>query len=730
MIVEVLLPVPLDKRFDYRLPETMTACFGQRVLVEFGQQKQQVGIVVAVRELTQKDDENTSLKSVLSVLDEFAIVDAAWWQLIQFAARYYAEPLGKAFKNALPKRLRSAEPMNIPQAFAYTLTELGKATLNENALPSNAKRQQQLLALCHDSALPLSESVLRQAGFGKPDWTKLVDKGWLSQQATSHYHDNSPIKQPNYALNTEQKQVIAAIKKTASHYQAHLIYGVTGSGKTEVYMNLIESAISLGQQVLLLVPEIALTPQMLSRFTERFGQRVAAYHSGLSDVARRDVFLAARNGDLPILIGTRSAIFVPMPELGLILIDEEHDLSYKQQEGFLYHARDLALYRARQANLNVVMGSATPSLESLSNVATGKIIQHELTERATDSILPEIIMVDRRGHGRQEVLAKSVQQAMRQVLQRGEQVLLFINRRGFAPVMMCGDCGWSSECPSCSVHQTAHMSQRQLCCHHCGHISALPIRCPDCHSADIYFAGVGTEKVEAQLHQQFPQQRILRLDRDKQRTAKQLDAALAQIHAGEVDIIVGTQLVVKGHHFPQVTMVCVVDADSALFSSNFRAEEQLYQQLIQVAGRAGRESHTGRVYIQSTVPSHAVFHAMLKQDYLGYAKTLLADRISHELPPQHALTLIKTSAKEKQTVLDYLRAIKDALREHNESIVVLGPVPLAIEKVNHRYQAQLWLSAKEKKTMQQALPLVSQIIRHFDSTNRYQTIIDVDAMLS
>ncbi len=719
----VLLPVALDRPFDYEL--TQPATIGQRVLVEFGRAGKSVGLIVAINR-NDETPRSYTLKPVLAVLEDFAVVNAPWWSLLRFASRYYAEPLGKALKNAFPKRLHEAKALALPTCEFYSLSEAGQRALTQAQLPKNAVRQRRFLQTLSDKpAITLAE--LRQLAFSKTDVNKADTAGYLRIKSCSPYAEQTPVVPADYPLNAEQQSVIDAITSSLTGFQGHLLEGVTGSGKTEVYIQLIAKAIENGGQVLLLVPEIGLTPQMLARFTARFGKRVASYHSGMSDVVRRDVFLSAMSGELPILIGTRSAIFVPMADLRLILIDEEHDLSYKQQEGFLYHARDLALFRAQQAGINVVMGSATPSLESLYNVSVGKLCPHTLRHRATQAALPAIHLIDRRGHSRDTVLADKVQQQMRLALQRGEQVLLFLNRRGFSPVMGCGHCDWRSDCPNCSVFQTAHIRLRQLCCHHCGHVERLPLKCPKCGDSDIYFMGAGTEKLEAQLHQQFPTHRILRLDRDNQTTAKQLDKALARIHAGEVDIILGTQLVVKGHHFPKVTLVCVVDADSALFSSDFRAEERLYQQLIQVAGRAGRE-RSGHVYVQSSVPEHPIFHALMRHDYQAYAQTLLAERQQFALPPFTAIALVKASAREQSVVLDYLRAIRQTLDEHAREIDVLGPVPLTVEKLNHRYQAQLWLSAQAKKTLQRRLPLLEKIIEHFDPTKRYQTIIDVDAV--
>ncbi|MBS9778045.1 MAG: primosomal protein N' [Gammaproteobacteria bacterium] len=734
LIAEVLLPVPLSKTFDYLVTkvDNDNVGVGKRVVVEFGNGKMQVGIILSLRQANESDLDNSKLKSINEVLDDFAVVDHHWQLLIRFASRYYAEPLGKAYKNAFPKRLRIADSLSLPRIQSYTLSVHGQSVLTQQLLQKKAKKQHRLLALLAEQAdkgFPhVATPTLREHGFTTADCHKALHANLIHMSESSPFADDSPILPPRYSLNNEQQQVVDTVIPLLNAYHTHLLYGVTGSGKTEVYINLIETVLAQDKQVLLLVPEIALTPQMLSRFTQRFGRRVAAYHSGMSDKARQDIFVAAKSGELPVLIGTRSAIFIPHKQLGLILVDEEHDVSYKQHEGFLYHARDLAIYRAKQLHINVVLGSATPSLESVDNVLQGKFTLHHLTKRATQSALPEITMIDRRGHGKESVLADSVIKKMRHILQQGKQVLIFLNRRGFAPVMKCNECDWSSDCPSCSVFQTAHTTTRQLCCHHCGHVEALPVQCPNCQCPDVYFAGAGTQKLESQIHQQFPQHRLLRLDRDKQTTSAKLDEALESIHQGDVDIIIGTQLVVKGHHFPNVELVCVADADSALFSSDFRAEEHLYQQLIQVAGRAGRESNAGKVLIQSTVPDHDVFHALIRHDYWAYAEKIIAERKEYELPPSTAMVLVRASALDRDMLLNYLRAVKDSLCEHTSAIRVLGPVPLAVERVKNRYQAQLWLSAENKSTIQKNIPLLEKIIRHYDKSHRFKTIIDVDSV--
>ncbi|MPV86872.1 primosomal protein N' [Ostreibacterium oceani] len=740
MIAEVLLPIPVNQSFDYRLPESQTAVVGQRVLVALGTGKanntprQITGIIVAIKETSPYPD--ASLKPILALLDSFAIVDRAWLDFIQFTARYYAAPLAKLLINALPKHIRSDSPLTLPKLRYYQLTESGISAHKTEILPTRATKQRALLRFLHDQdKIPINEALVREQGFTAHDITTAVDKGYATYTLTSPYHSEENVCSPDYQLTGEQQALLDAIT-TAPDNKTHLIYGVTGSGKTEIYLQLIEKAINTGQQVLLLIPEISLTPQMLARFHERFGNRVAALHSGLGDKVRADIWLAAMNGDLPILIGTRSAIFTPFQRLGLIIVDEEHDLSYKQQEGIPYHARDLARYRAHQHNIPIVLGSATPSLESLYQVKKGHYQLHQLVTRATQATQPTIHLIDRRGdkqasHAGSSAnlpIAEILLQKIRQTLQRQEQALVFLNRRGFSPVMMCRHCDWKSECPTCDAYQTAHTRARQLHCHLCGYICPLPTQCPQCGQRDLIFVGHGTEKLETQLQAQFPHHHVLRLDRDKQTTTNQLHAALEQIHNGDAHLIVGTQLIVKGHHFPNVTTVCVVDSDQALFSSDFRAEERLLQQLTQVAGRAGRESQQSHVYIQTTLPTHPVFAALQQQDYLTYANNLLAEREKYELPPHHAITIVKASALDAAPLMQFLRDVKALIDDNSQALTTLGPAPSPIERLKNRFQAQLFISAPSRMALQRELPLIEKAITHLDKSRRFRAVIDVDAM--
>lgn len=511
------------------------------------------------------------------------------------------------------------------------------------------------------------------------------------------------------------------------------MFGVTGSGKTEVYIQLIAELLEDSKQVLVLVPEISLTPQTLQRFQDRFGKRVAALHSGMTDTQRKDVWLSAQNGELALLLGTRSSIFTPFANLGLIIVDEEHDQSYKQQDYFTYNARDLAMVRGQMLDIPVLLGSATPSSETLHNVAEGKIKQFNLLSRTSDAKPPNIHLIDRRQDDMGMISQKIINE-MRQALYRNEQVILFLNKRGFAPVMLCGNCDWHGECRYCSAYKTVHKSRNLLLCHHCGNAEPLPSKCPSCGEESLHFAGLGTEKIEQFISEQFPKHQVLRLDRDKQTTAKQLDTALAQIHSGEVDIIIGTQLLVKGHHFPKVSLVGVIDSDASLYSSDFRAEERLLQQLFQVAGRAGREQNLGHVYIQTKLPNHPLFAALIKHDYLDYAQTLLAARKDYALPPFVASLVIKASHKDRTLVHQFLVQLKQTLVTElaeqiaKQNLQILGPAEDAILKKQNRFCFHLFITAANKKAIQTHLPLIEKAIAHYNRKKQIRTIIDVDPL--
>lgn len=745
--IEVLLPLPLATCFSYIVEAQLANTppqVGQRVLVPFANTTR-VGLIMAVKTVdtdetlnpistrvsTDKTESSTSLKSAIALCEPFAIVNVDWLALLKFASRYYAKPIGAAFSHAFPVFMRDEKPLSRPLT-RYLLSNQQTRVAYENSKQGKPK---QLLEFVLENS-PCSLDTLKQhfsssvihAAIKKAE--NNGEKAAIDVISQSPFCEQTAITPPDYALNAEQKAVVDAVDISANAgFKSHLLFGVTGSGKTEVYLQLIEKTLAQQKdaQILLLIPEIALTPQMVARFASRFGKRVVAYHSGLSQKQRQSVFIAASQGDVPIVIGTRSAIFLPFAKLALLIVDEEHDLSYKQHESFFYHARDLAIWRAKNCNIPVLLGSATPSLESLLNVQKGRYYLHQLSARATGAALPKLTLIDCRGEKR-PLLDYQVIQKIHQTLQNGKQVLLFLNRRGFAPVMRCDACGWESRCPHCSVYQVAHLQSRTLCCHHCGAQSRLPTHCPVCGAHQLYFVGKGTERLEAFLNQHFPKHQVLRLDRDKQHNNTHLHAALKQIESGEAELIVGTQLLVKGHHFPNVTLVCVVDADGALFSSDFRSEEHLFQQLTQVAGRAGREETAGEVIVQTSVPNHPLFQALKQHDYLQYAKQLLDLRAAYGLPPYQAQAELRASHSNQAKLHDFLLKLKTQLETDCPDLIVLGPAPQVIERVAKRFQMFLWIGAKDKRMLQHYLPTINALLTTHDKSQKFMSRLDVDAM--
>ncbi|MFA5488676.1 MAG: primosomal protein N', partial [Candidimonas sp.] len=600
--VRVALDVPLPGAFDYRCRQNVEP--GMRVIVPFGRRKL-VGLVVALPQKPAVAAEH--IKDVEQVLDDVAPLPQDWVRMATFAAAYYQRPLGEVMLPALPPPLRKVSAYQGKRAAGGPVSRL-------------MRRHQK-----RPSAPPRVEA------------------------------DDAP------ALNAEQRHAAQAIG-AAQGSSTFLLYGVTGSGKTEVYLHAALAALARGRQVLLLVPEINLTPQLEQSLRMRLATAagdniLAVMHSALADGERLEAWLRVQSGQARVLLGTRLSIFTPMPALGLIIVDEEHDTSYKQQEGLRYSARDLAVWRAHDLGIPVVLGSATPSLESWCHARQGRYRLLTLTGRAKDVALPDIKLVDTRRLALQQGFSPQLLEALGQRLERGEQSLIFLNRRGFAPVLTCTSCGWISQCPRCSAYTVLHKAgagRKVLQCHHCGYQSRAQQACPDCGDQDIKPMGRGTQRVEDYLSQCFPDARIMRIDADSTRLKGSAAALFAQVHAGEVDILVGTQMVAKGHDFANLGLVGVLNADSMLFAQDFRAPERLFAQLMQVAGRAGRHARGAQVIIQTDYPDQAVYQALKRHDYVGFARHALAERESVGLPPFTYQALLAAEAGKLAQALDFL----------------------------------------------------------------------------
>ncbi len=555
----------------------------------------------------------------------------------------------------------------------------------------------------------------------------LLRRGKLPRAQPSKAAVPPPATIPPVAT-AEQLAAIDAIL-AAQGFQTFLLYGVTGSGKTEVYLRAIEAMLARGRQALMLVPEIALTPQLEARVRSRFPTaNIVVAHSGVTDAARSRAFLAALAGQADIVLGTRLAIFMPLPRLGLIVVDEEHDPSFKQQEGLRYSARDVAIWRARQRDVPIVLGSATPSLESFHHAGSGRYTRLDLPARAVaEARLPAVTLIDTRKQKLQDGLSQELIAAVNERLQRREQSLIFLNRRGYAPVLACPACGWLSRCRRCAANLVLHLADRRLRCHHCGLETAIPHHCPDCGNLDLQPFGRGTQRLEERLASLFPVARILRIDRDSASSPKQWQALLAQIHEGAADIIVGTQMLTKGHDFPLLTLVGVVGADAALFAADFRAPERLFAQLMQVGGRSGRHALPGEVLIQTEHPEHPLYQALIAHDYAAFAKEQLAERRAAGFPPFSFQAILRAEARELSAALAFL---KDAVsRAPNFAHVTLfDPVPMRLFRVRSRERAQLLIESHSRLELHAFLDAWLPLLYAMKPPRDLRWHIDVDPL--
>ena len=539
--------------------------------------------------------------------------------------------------------------------------------------------------------------------------------------------DSQPIATPKsepLTLNIEQAHAVQEVQAHLASYRCFLLYGVTGSGKTEVYLQIIASVLAKGQQVLLLVPEIGLTPQLLSRFQSRFVEPIAVIHSHLNDTERMRAWLLAKEQRVKLVIGTRAAIFTPMPALGLIVIDEEHDASLKQMEGVRYSARDVALKRAYDANIPIVLGSATPSLESLYNCRIEKYGLMRLKQKAIANTPLHYQLVDIRNQPLEHGLAPATLSAIESHLNQRNQVLVFINRRGFAPVLLCHQCGWIADCKACDAHLTLHRSLGRLVCHHCGLTTLIPKQCRGCKGQDLLPIGVGTQRVAEFLTERFPMASVLRIDRDTVRKKHAMKQSLMRIHAGEAQLIIGTQMLAKGHHFPRLTLVVILDADNGFYNQDFRSLERLGQLLTQVAGRAGREQDPGQVLIQTHLPEHPILNVLVQQGYDDFAQELMVSRQQAALPPFQFLTMIRAQGRTEAHVLQFMQAIKAKLQFAD--LQVLGPAPAPLARKAHQHRMQLLIKSPSRKRLGDALTQVRDWLLHNKLLNGVKYSLDVD----
>jgi len=726
-MVRVALDTPLRRLFDY-LPArdaTFDPQPGARVRVPFGRQRL-IGVVHSWAASSEVPREK--LKPLLEIIDADPVIDAGVMELIEFAAQYYHHPLGEVMAAALPKLAREGAAARALTERWFT-TDAGVAALEGNTL-TRAHRQRELLEILRaEPGIAAGDLAQRFENWRTP-MRELVARGFASSAEVAD--DAAPADLPllrsaGPALSPEQSAAVVAIDAAAGKFAPFLLHGITGSGKTEVYLHTVEHCLRQGHRALVLVPEIGLTPQLVGRFRERFAVPVAVLHSGLSDSERLAAWRDCVGRTARIVLGTRSAVFAPAADLGIVIVDEEHDASFKQHEsGFRYSARDLAILRAQRAGIPIVLGSATPSLETLQNVVNGRYTRLSLPRRAGQALPPRAAVIDLREHAVRAGIATPAVEAMKRHLDAGGQVLVYINRRGYSPTLACSACGWIAPCRDCDARLTVHLAAAKLRCHHCGAEAPLPATCPQCGYA-VRHVGQGTERVEETLGGLFPTMPIVRLDRDVVRRRGDLEAAVSRVASGEARILVGTQMVTKGHDFPSVTLVVVLNADQGLFSTDFRAPERVAQTIIQVAGRAGRRETSGEVLIQTEYPQHPLLRSLMEQGYDGFARAALQERAAAGWPPFAHVAALRASAATLAVASEFLQQARRLARAPR-GLKLLGPAPAAMTRRAARFHAQLLLEARERAPLHRTLAAWVPEVEKLKAPRDLRWSLDVDPL--
>ena len=718
--------MPLSREFDY-LPASSgpPAVPGSRVLVPFGR-RQQIGVVMA--DAATSDLPKQKLRRCQSTLDESPLLSADDLWLIRFTSDYYHHPIGEVVAAALPALLRQGKAL-LP-TLTVLATTAAAAAADVETLSRRAPRQAELLELLLDAGgngIDV-DSLTDQV----PNWRRaakaLLKKGLVCRFDTTR-EELTPVAdqpgEPGPSPNEFQSNALAVIRSKPG-FAAFLLDGVTGSGKTEVYLQLMRDVLDVGKQVLVLVPEIGLTPQLVKRLHKRLGQSPTVLHSGLGDNVRLRAWRNARSGNAKLVVGTRSAVFTPLANPGLIVIDEEHDHSFKQQEGLRYSARDLAIARAKHCDIPVVLGSATPTLEMLHHCKTGRYVRLELPVRAGGARPPNIKLLDLGQAAASDGLSEPLTRAIKEHLRAAGQVLIFLNRRGFAPTLICASCGHLAECVRCDSRMTVHARDRQLRCHHCGACRPLDTSCSSC-GAEVRPLGEGTQRLEEALRSQFPDYRIERIDSDSMQKRGAIGAALALAEQGDADILVGTQMLSKGHHFPKLTLVGIVNADQGLFGTDFRSVERMAQSIIQVAGRAGREARQGEVIIQTAFPQHPFWQCLIEGGYGQVSADALAEREETRWPPFTWLALIRSAAHRQKDAHAFLEVARQRIEKQQiEYLRVLGPVDAPMARRAGRYRAQLLLQSSDRRALHAVLGDLRPALENEPAARKVRWSIDVD----
>ena len=705
-IVRVALDVPVGRCFDYLAPDATLADVGRRLLVPFGNRKL-VGVALGVAATTDLPPDK--LKSALRIFRDAPPLDDHIRAVFCFCADYYHHPIGEVVMNALPPGLRRAKPVFGRAGLAsmvevFELTDAGRA-IDMASLPTRSVVKRRLLAALQSRGALRRDEIAALSDSGPRLLKELVTAGWVARGLLPTAGSGATDATRAPLLTGEQQHALDTGIAELDRFAVALLHGVTGSGKTEIYLHLVAEVLARGRQALILVPEINLTPQLEATFHARFPDTpLVSLHSHLAEGERVNHYVAAQTGHARIVLGTRLAVFTPLPHLGLIVVDEEHDNSFKQQEGLRYSARDVAIYRAKQLGIPVLLGSATPSLESYHNATSGRYRLIRLDARAVpDAALPTVRLVTtpRKIH---DGVSPAVVEALRQRLERDEQSLVFINRRGYAPVLLCRQCGWTSDCPRCSARLTLHAAkgraQQRLRCHHCGLEAPPPASCPDCGNAELRAVGQGTQRVEAWLAHEFPQARILRVDRDTASSKASLQSFIDRVHGDDVDILVGTQMLAKGHDFPKLTLVAVINADASLYSADFRAEEKLFAQLMQVAGRAGRAGLPGEVLVQTAFADHPLFAALQRHEFAAFADAQLRLRREHHFPPFTHQVLLRVESVNAEAAQDFTQRAAILAKPLADRVQVFDAVPAPLARLAGRSRWQLLAQCPSRGRLQ------------------------------
>ena len=719
------LPVPLRRHYDYVIGENFRQVEflpGTRVSVPFGRRKDQVGMVLGV--VGQSPLQPDQLKSVSKVIDYEPLFSPRHFELLCWAADYYHYPVGEVLFSTLPGLLRKGKSVERGYDEIFRVSAEGRKTDPGN----NAPAQIALLRILrtYPGGLTRQELRTKQTRYAKP-LKALLEKGLVKRLIAGVA---GPIatetEDRGFALNQRQIQAINSITAKTDAHHTHVLQGITGSGKTEVYIEAVRRVVEQNRQALILVPEIGLTTQFIDRLKRRLPVDIRVQHSALNETERLRNWLAARNGEAAVIIGTRSAVWTPLKSPGIYVVDEEHDPSYKQESGFRYSAKDIAIVRGKLDNVPVVLGSATPSLETLKNIRSRKYGEQHLPTRASGAKPPEIRFINLRNEPVSGAVSKTLLDEVAITLEKNNQVLLFLNRRGYAPVILCHSCGWYAECGHCSVKMTYHKDKNRLICHHCDARRVLPARCPNCDEAELIEVGHGTQRLDQTLTEHFPDARILRIDRDSTRRKGSMERMIKEITTGKADILIGTQMLAKGHHFPRLTLVGIIDADAGLLSTDFRASERLAQLIVQVSGRAGREDRPGVVFIQTHFPEHPLLQTLVAQGYDQFAGLLLAERKKAQLPPYSYLALLGAEAVSREAAEKFLHEARNRLKQCSADLRIFGPVNAPIEKRRGRYRNQLLIQSANRNVLRKAMAQWCRLLESIPGANRTRWSLDID----